>query len=205
MEKMNEKEKVEILEKTADYEMLEVFTQAFKYNPNMPIICEKPEETKKVIGILIALYGLLEHSICHGIREKDELVCAAFSVDTRINPIMFFIGIIFAIPHILKLKRIGLRCFNEFLTTRREMPKYNSRCLELMLFGTLPSYQSEGFGEEMLHFLYNYAKEKNYESIVGFTRPDKPAFLYLYKKHGWVIDKEFNIKDIKFAWVRIKI
>ena len=202
---MNEKLKVDVLKKSDDAEMLEVFTQAFKDNPNMPIICEKPEETKKVIGNLLTLYGAEDSALRHGIRAKDKLVCAAFSVDTKINPIPILIRIIFSPSYILKLKRIGLRCFKEFLITRREMPKFNNRCLELMLFGTLADYQAKGFGEKMLQHLYKHAKKKNYQGIVGFTRPDKSAFLYLYKKHGWIIDKEFNIKNIKFAWVRIKI
>jgi hypothetical protein len=202
---MNEKLKVNKLKKSDNGEMLEVFTQAFKDTPNMPIICEKPEETKKIIENILAIYGAIDSTLRHGIREKNKLVCAAFSVDTKINPIIILGRIMFSLPYILKLKRIGLRCFKEFLITRREMPKYNNRCLELMLFGTLLGYQTKGFGNEMLQFLYKDAKKKNYQGIVGFTRPDKPAYLSLYKKHGWIIDKEFNIKDKKFAWVRIKI
>lgn len=202
---MDDELMITMLKKSNDKEILEVFTQAFLDNPNLPIIFDKPEFIRDIIKNLMILYGGINNTMRHGILYKGKLVCASFSVDTRINPLLILFRTFLLLFSSHNFKGIGLRCLKEFLITRLRMPRYKDKCLELLLFGTLTCYQKKGFGDKLIKYLYKEAKENNYNGMVGFTRPDKPAFLKLYKRHGWFIDKKFNIEDLNFAWIRIKI
>ena len=202
---MNDEFKITLLKKSNDIEILEVFTQAFLNDPNLPIIHDKPESTKDIIKNLITMYGGINSTLRHGLIFNNKLVCASFSVSTNINPLLLLVQSLSLLSSASDFKRIGCRCLKEYFTTRLKMPKYKDHYLELLLFGTLPDYQKRGYGEKMINFLYKEAEKKNYKGLVGFTRPDKPAFINLYRRHGWFIDKIFNIGNIKFAWIRIKI
>jgi GNAT superfamily N-acetyltransferase len=203
--KMDDELIITTLNKSYDEEILEVLTQAFINNPNLQIICDKPEFTRDIIRNLMILYGGINNTIRHGILYNDKLVCASFSIDTRINPLILLICSFRLLFSFKKFKGIGLRCLKEFLITRLKMPRYQDRCRELLLFGTITSYQKMGFGEKLIKHLYKEAKDNSYKGMVGFTRPDKPAYMKLYKRHGWFIDKKFKIEDLNFAWIRIKI
>ena len=202
---MNDELKITILKQSNDKEILEVFTHAFLDNPNLPIICDNPEFTRDIIKNLMTLYGGINNTLRHGLIYNDKLVCASFSVSTAINPLLLLIRSFLLLTSARDFKGVGFRCLKEYFITRLKMPRYKDHCLELLLFGTLPGYQKKGYGEKMIRFLYKEAEKRKYQGIVGFTRPDKPAFLNLYRRHGWLIDKKFNIGDIKFAWIRIKI
>jgi hypothetical protein len=202
---MNDELKITLLKQSNDTEILEVFTQAFLNDPNLPIIHDKPEFTRNIIKNLMIMYGGIDNTLRHGLILNDKLVCASFSVSTKINPLILLVQSLSLYSSASDFKGIGCRCLKEYFATRLKMPKYKDHYLELLLFGTLPDYQKRGYGEKMIRFLYKEAEERNYKGLVGFTRPDKPAFINLYRRHGWFIDKKFYIRNIKFAWIRIKI
>ena len=74
--------------------------------------------------------------------------------------------------------------------------------LEFMSFGTLLSYQRQGFGRKMLHFVYEEAKKEKYDGVNLWTVKDRPAFL-LYSKEGFQVEKEFTLFGrIPLCWMR---
>jgi ribosomal protein S18 acetylase RimI-like enzyme len=85
----------------------------------------------------------------------------------------------------------------------REMSEYyKGRYLELVTFGTLPAYQKQGFGREMLRFIRREAESKGYERIQLFTHRDTPAF-DLYLKEGFTVEKDFEIESESAVLMRL--
>lgn len=202
---MKNEHKVLLLTKSDDPELLDIFTKAFSKDPHMPILCEKPNATIIVIKNLLFVYGGIKSTIRYGIKENNKLVCASVNIDSSVNN-TFLIGFRFILSlfHASGFRGIGLRCMKEFLLAWKEKPAFKDTYLEILLMGTFPKYQKKGFGKEMLQFLYKEAKRRNYRGLIGFTRADRPAF-QLYIKHGWIVDKEFIIRDKKFCWIRFMV
>ena len=76
---MNDELKITILKQSNDKEILEVFTQAFLDNPNLPIIYDKPEFTRNIIKNLmdyaLKIKGFLELSE----ENKEDLIQEIFN------------------------------------------------------------------------------------------------------------------------------
>jgi len=199
---MKNEHKILLLTKSDDPELLEIFTKSFSKEPHMPILCENPNATIIVIKNLLFVYGNIKNTIRYGIKENNKLVCASFNIDSSVNhSVLIGFRFILSLFRASGFKGIGLRCIKEFLLTRKEKPALEGNYLEILLIGTFPECQKKGFGKEMLQFLYKEVKRRNYRGLIGFTRADRPAF-QLYMKHGWIVDKEFIIKDKKFCWIR---
>lgn len=205
--------RIEQLEASDKPEMLGVVAEAFRDKPQ-PI----PNTRSKVTRILISgIQRLLDKTtgtsldpsrflwspdvLSYGIRQDGKLVCVAILSDSCNRPeklsilsrmalgaIGFLISLVFRLGQILRwrtaieLERLG-----------KEMPGYyKGRYLELDAFGTLPAYQKQGFGSEMLRFIYKRAESEGYEGIRLVTSRDIPAF-HLYIKEGFAVKMEWNI------------
>lgn len=146
--------------------------------------------------------------LLYGIRKDGNLVCVAVLSYPKnrakkspillriilwlIKPlfflvfhVVFYVGRIFRWQRLVELKKLG----EEMETT----PKYyEARYLELIKLGTLPIYQKQGFGREMLRFIRKKAESEGYEGIsLGATR-DTPAF-HLYIKEGFIVKYDLSI------------
>lgn len=148
----------------------------------------------------LTLLGGFANFLTYGIRKDGKLVCVAVLSDPKKSqrlpilstiflwPIGFLISVVFRVGRML-----GWRTAIEVERLGKEMPEYSKgRYLELLIFGTLPAYQKQGFGREMLRFIRKTAESKGFEGIQLFTDRDSPAF-HLYLKEGFIVEKDFNI------------
>ena len=75
------------------------------------------------------------------------------------------------------------------------MPKHywKDQYMNLTSFGTLPAYQKQGLGREMLRFICRVAESKGFAGIqLLATGRDSPAF-HLYIKEGFIAENDLNI------------
>lgn len=185
------------LSESDELEIIEIISNAFFEMPQIPILIEKPQYTKTMVKLLINLYKGTGANRVFGIKKDDKIVCIGFCVDSNSKPnYIKFIKFGF-----LMLKTLGLKGIRQFLKCDKNKPKYEKTCLELMFFGTLPSFQKKGFGRKMLHYLYDFAEKNNYGGVTGVTNSSRPAFKF-YIKNGWIVDKEFNVGNYDMCWVR---
>jgi ribosomal protein S18 acetylase RimI-like enzyme len=193
-----DKIKIEQLKKSDKPEVLELFTQAFRDYPLLPVLSVKPEKTRKVIKAFLSFFGGVKSSWLYGIRKGNKLVCASLSVDSTTKlSILALIRFIFSLTCIL-----GWHSAKELETVHKEEPKYKERYLELVLLGTLPVYHKQGYGRRMLHFLYDKAKNEGYKGLILVATCKTPAF-YFYLKEGFVMEKEFTIQGTTLCWMRL--
>lgn len=191
--------KIEQLKKTDMLELIDLFTQAFDINhPLIPALKIKPEATRKVIKASLDFFCNFKSYYLYGIRKDNKLICASLSLDSTIKPSIFSL-IRFAIVLILTL---GWHS-REFKIIHKEGKKYKGKYLNLILLGTLPAYQKQGFGRKMLHFLQKKAKEEKYKGVILITNKDLPAF-HFYLKEGYIIDKEFKVSGTTFCCMRLE-
>lgn len=192
--------KVEIkrLKASSKLEACELLTQAFTDYPFAESYGLSPEATPKIFQALIDIIDF-EHVWVYGIREDDRLVCISISVGRlpALAKVKLFLRFILIFARLLKW-RMG-RFIWVMMAAR---PKHKGQSLEFMSFGTLPSYQRQGFGREMLHFIYEEAKKEYYDGVNLWTVRGRPAFL-LYLKEGFQVEKEFALfEGIPLCWMR---
>lgn len=191
-----------------------MLTQAFKDIPS-PRLETKPKIMRILMSTIqrlfggsikigmrakLYLFGGFANFPSYGIRKDGKLVCAAILADSTAKPklpilsrivlwpIGFLISLVFRVGRIfrwrmaIELERLG-----------REMAGHDKgRHLELRIFGTLPAYQRQGFGREMLRFICQRAESEGYEGIRLVTSRDTPAF-HLYIKEGFTVERDLNI------------
>ncbi|MBU0497806.1 MAG: GNAT family N-acetyltransferase [Candidatus Thermoplasmatota archaeon] len=178
-------------------EVIEIISQAFFEAPQIPALIDKPQHTKTIVLKLIDLYKGTGTNQMFGIKKDDKLVCIGFCVDSNLKP-GFYKQMKFGFS---LFKTLGFEGVRQFSNCDTKKPKYDKTCLELMFFGTLSSSQKKGYGQQMLNFLYDFAKKNNYGGVTGVTNCSRPAFKF-YMRDGWVIDNEFYIGKYKLCWVR---
>jgi len=205
---MAEEIKIEQLESSDKTELLKVLTQAFKNAP-LPKLARKPRIIKILVKTLQRLFGGKDRDEsqplffggftsfpAYGIRKDGQLVCVAILSDSAEEPklstlstiVLWPIGLLVALG--LRLGRI-LRCQAalELEMVSKEMPEYwKGHYLELEIFGTLPAYQKQGFGREMLCFICKKAESEGYEGVRLTAVRDTPSF-HLYIKEGFTVEK----------------
>ncbi|MEM3617633.1 MAG: GNAT family N-acetyltransferase [Candidatus Bathyarchaeia archaeon] len=191
--------KVEELKRSSKPELLDLFTEAFRDgHPLIPALSRKPEATRKVMKAFLDFFRSSPKSLIYGIREDGKLVCASVSVDSTKEPSMFAL-----IRFIISLcGAIGWKNAKELETVHKEEPKYEESYLELVLLGTLPSYQRQGYGRKMLRFLYELAKKEGFKGITLVADKNTPAF-HFYQKEGFIVDKECNVCGRTLCWMRL--
>ena len=178
--------------------LLDLFTEAFKEHPLIPALGVKPEATGPVMNAFLDCFGGAERVLLYGIRKDNKLVCASVSLDSTVEPskpaLMSFIFSLY--------QALGWRIVREFEVVHKEEPKYEDRYLELIILGTLPAYQKQGLGRNMLLFLYNEARREGYKGVILVADRNTPA-LNLYLKEGFVVDKEFAMGEATLCWMRL--
>ena len=179
-------------------ELLELFTQAFKEHPLIPALDAKAEATEPLIKAFLDCFGGAKRTLLYGVRQDNKLVCASVSLDSTVEPskpaLMRFIFALW--------RALGWRIAKEFEAVHKAEPKYKERYLELVVFGTLPSYQRQGLGRKLLNFLYNEAKREEYKGVILVADRNTPAF-QLYLKEGFMVDREFAIGEAPMCWMRL--
>jgi ribosomal protein S18 acetylase RimI-like enzyme len=189
--------KVARLKGSDKLELLELLTQAFTEHPLTPTLGAKPEATRPVVNAFLNCFGEVEGSLLYGIRKDNKLVCASLSLDSTVEPSkLALMRFAFAL-----YRAVGWRITREFEVISKEEPKYKDRYLELILLGTLPAYQRQGLGRKMLRFLYDYARKENYKGMILVAYRNSHAF-HLYLRHGFIVDREFNIGEATLCWMR---
>jgi len=189
---------VERLKSSDRLEMLELFIQTFKDHHLVPALDAKPEVTGPLMKAFLDCFRGTKSVLLYGIRKEHKLVCASVSLDAKVEP---------SKPALMRFtltlyRALGWRIVREFEVVHKEEPKYEDRYLELLIFGTLPSYQRQGLGRKMLSFLYNEAKKEDYKGMILVTDRNAPAF-HLYLKEGFVVDKEFAMGETTLCWMRL--
>lgn len=189
---------VEELKRSDKSELLDLFTQAFAGYPLILAFGTRTKNTMAVAKAFLDFFGGTKSSLLLGIRKDDRLICGSLSMDSTEEPSVFA-----SIRLFLALWRaLGWRAVIELEKFHKEEPKYDERYLELVVLGTLPAFQRQGFGRRMLQFLYNEAKRRGYKGIVLNVDRDTPAFRF-YLKEGFSIDKEFTTRGITLCWMRL--
>jgi ribosomal protein S18 acetylase RimI-like enzyme len=178
-------------------ELLELFTEAFREHPLIPLLDAKPEATGSLMKAFLDCFGGTEGTLLCGIRRDDRLVCASVSVDSTAHPSApVLLRFIFAL-----WRALGWRVAKQFQMVDKAKPKYQDRYLELVVLGTLPAYQKQGLGRCMLNFLYNEARKENYKGVILVADCATPAFR-LYLKEGFAVDRDFSICEAPLSWMR---
>lgn len=221
---MSEEVRIEHLRGSDKRELVKLFTNAFEEYPFIPIQRLVPEPSpkleeaslryqEKMLKFVVNFYMARKSCRAYGIRKENKLVCACLSVDSKEKPSLM--SVIRVIPFMIsfrfywsRLARIvGKRTVSDFRMFFRkafskEKPIHDDKYVELVLLGTLPAYQRQGFGRKMLRFLCDKAKEEKYKGVMLFANCDIPSFR-LYLKEGFVVDKEFAFGEIKLGWMLI--
>ena len=191
------KPKVTELSTFDESELIEISSKAFFATPQIQALMDNPEHTKTIVKNLIDLYRRSGTIRMFGIKKDGKLVCISLCIDSNSKPsftklIKFGFSVV---------KTLGIKGFKHFWICNKNKPKYDKICLEVMLYGTLPSHQKKGLGRHMLNFLYDFAKKNKYGGVTGVTNSSRPAFK-LYMNDGWIVDKAFNFGNYQFCWIR---
>lgn len=194
---MKEPQKVFELSEKEEQDLIDICTIVFSELPQIPALINKPQYSKQIIRSLFSLFKDPDKTKSFGIKQDGKIVCAGYCVDSDLNP-HFYKKMKFGF---VVLKTIGLKGIRQLFMYNKNKPKYDKVCFELMLYGTLPSYQKKGLGRTMLNFLNDYAKKNNYGGVTGVTNTTRPAFQF-YMRDGWIVDKEFFIDNYRLCWVR---
>lgn len=190
--------KLEGLKGSDKPELLELWAQAFREHPLIPALGAKPQATRAVMKTFLNFFGGTKGSLLYGIWKNGRLVCASLSLDSMSQPsILALIRFIFSLS-----RALGWRAAKELEVVHKEEPKYEGRYLELVILGTLPAYQQQGFGRKMLHFLYDKAREEGCKGVTLVADRNTPAF-HLYLKEGFVVDKELTTGETALCWMRL--
>jgi GNAT superfamily N-acetyltransferase len=223
---MAEEIRIEQLESSDKAEASKVLAQAFSgIRSPMPatqprIIRVLVSTIRRVLGRNIGmrakpiLFSGFANFITYGIRKDGRLVCVAVVSEAEKMPqrppilskiVLWLLGLIGLISLVVfwvgRMLRRQVALEAERLG--KEMSEYyKGRYLELVPLGTLPAYQKQGFGREMLHFIRREAESKGYEGICLFTDPDTPAF-QLYLKEGFMVEKDFKIASESTVLMRL--
>ena len=70
-----------------------------------------------------------------------------------------------------------------------------------MLLGTDSDYQGQGLGRTMLHYLFDFARERNYASVVLEAPKQTPAFAF-YLREGFEVEKEISLPTMPLCMMR---
>ncbi|MBC8276026.1 MAG: GNAT family N-acetyltransferase [Chloroflexi bacterium] len=178
-------------------EACELLAQAFSDYPFAESYGLSPEATPKILEGSIDIMDA-EDVWVYGIWKDARLVCISISVGRlpTLAKVRLYLRFTLSLSRLLKWRMV------RFIRVMMERPKRKGEYLEFMSFGTLPSYQRQGFGRKMLHFVYEEAKKENYDGINLWTVRDRPAFL-LYLKEGFQVEKEFTLfGGIPLCWMR---
>ena len=87
------------------------------------------------------------------------------------------------------------------LSVMSEKREGDERRLELMLLGTHRDYQGQGLGRTMLRYLYGFAREQGYTSVVLEAAKHTPAFGF-YQREEFEVEKEIELPSMPLCMMR---
>ncbi len=194
---MNDTLKLKVLSPD-DYEKaLELFTLSFSDMPQLPALHDTPGHTKSVMRLLFNLHENTNQIFRYGLTINGHLISAAHCIDAAAQPtkrrLLSFAFLLFRVS--------GFKILRQLLTYNKHKPFYDTSNLEIMLYGTLPDYQKQGYGKLLMDYIYAQAKKQGYAGVTGVTNKSKPAYAF-YMKNKWFVDTEFSIGNHTLCWVR---
>jgi len=194
---MNKKKELMKLKQIDYEEALKIFTLSFSDGPQLPALYDNPELTDSIMRLLFNLYKGSGNTWRCGLKINDRLISVAHCVDATAKPKK-----IMTLKFALALfRRSGFKIIKQIMIYDKNKPIYDGPNLEIMLYGTLPEYQKQGYGKELMEFIYSEAKKQGYKGVTGITNKSKPAYRF-YMKNDWFVDKEFSINNHTLCWVR---
>ncbi|MEM9538623.1 MAG: GNAT family N-acetyltransferase [Cyanobacteria bacterium P01_E01_bin.42] len=99
------------------------------------------------------------------------------------------------------VRALGWQTFRGMGQAMSEKHGGDGQRLELMLLGTRNGYQGQGLGRTMLRYLFDFARERGYASVVLETSKQTPAFEF-YRHEGFVLEKEIPLPTISLCMMR---
>ena len=187
---------VQRLTKRAREELTQVLTLAFEQHPLVAVLGDRAGEATALVRALVRFHWGRESLLLCGIRTDEGLACGGICVDPRED------------PSPLALARLawnvsreaGRQVVGELLDVERRKPLCRERHLELVMMGTLPERQRQGFGRALLHWLYKEAATDRYRGILLVTDRDTPAF-DLYGSEGFDVERDFRAGAQNLCWM----
>jgi ribosomal protein S18 acetylase RimI-like enzyme len=188
---------VQRLTKRVKGELTEVVARAFEQHPMVAGLGGGGGEPAVLVKALVDFHWGRDSLLVYGIRTDEGLACAGLCVDLRED------------PSPLALMRLawnvsraaGREAVGQLLDVEGRKPTYRERLLELVMMGTLPKHQRQGFGRTLLHTLYEEAVREGYRGVVLVTDRDTPAF-GLYRSEGFEVENEFRVGKQNLRWMR---
>ena len=132
-----------------------------------------------------------------GIRRDGRLDCAAFVYDSAYEPR----GLSMMLFLIRMIRIAGWRMTRTFARALAENPKGKERRLELMLLGTRTGCQKQGLGRAMMQFVFKFARERGYESVVLGVAKETPAYGF-YRREGFLMEREIEFPVMPLCLLR---
>ena len=132
-----------------------------------------------------------------GISRDGELACVAFVFADGYEP-----GSLAMALFLWRMIRVvGLRMCLMMGRLMSEKRGGDERRLELMLLGTRGGYQGQGLGRTMLRHLFDFARERDYASVVLEAPKETPAFGF-YQSEGFEVEKEIPLPKMPLCMMR---
>ena len=132
-----------------------------------------------------------------GIRRNGRLDCSAFVFDACYEPRGFALILL-----LIRLVRVlGWRMSRTFGQVLSEKPRPEGRRLELMLLGTRTDCQAQGLGRAMMHHIFEYARDKEYQFVELEVPKETPAFRF-YLNEGFLVQKEIALPTMPLCFLR---
>jgi ribosomal protein S18 acetylase RimI-like enzyme len=188
---------VQRLTKRAKGELTQVLRLAFDQHPLVTSLGERGGEATVLVKALVGFHWGKESLLLCGIRRDEGLVCGGVCVDTREDHSP--LGLVRLAWE--ATRTAGRQAVGELLDVERRKPLYQERHLELVMMGTLPTHQRQGFGRALLRWLYEEAAMDRYRGILLVTDRDTPAF-DLYRSEGFEVEREFRAGAQNLCWMR---
>ncbi len=189
-------EPIETLTKAQRDEAIDVLAIAFHDHPTLPPDPTGQRSRLMAIAILDAFAGAPDAKL-FGISRDGQLACVAFVFTDGYEPS------IFALAWFMwrMVRVVGLQMFRTMARVMSQKRTDDERRLELILLGTRSDYQGQGLGRKMLRHLFDFARERDYTSVVLEAPKLTPAF-GLYLGEGFVVEKEISLPTMPLCMMR---
>ncbi|MEO0490462.1 MAG: GNAT family N-acetyltransferase [Cyanobacteria bacterium P01_A01_bin.123] len=189
-------DQIAILDNARRSEIIDVLANAFRDYPMLPPDPTGRKSHLMAVALLDAFAGAPDATL-FGISRNGELACVAFVFADGYEPG----GLTLAWFLWRMLRAIGLQNFRIMARMMSGQRGGDERRLELMLLGTRGDYQRQGLGRMMLRNLFNFARERDYASVVLETAKQTPAFGF-YLREGFKVEKEISLPTMPLCMMR---
>ena len=187
---------IETLDIAQRGEVLAVLREAFATHPALPPGMPQ-ERVEALLALMLDVFGSAERIYLHGIRRDGVLACIAFSLDAGYEPKGLGLWrLVWGMWRIL-----GWRLMRDFSRAMAKRPVHDAPHLELLVLGTLPAYQRQGLGRQMLRFLTGFAADGGYSGVVLDVAKDTVAHGF-YAREGFVDEGEIALATATLVHMR---